>query len=214
MGVEPQINFLPARNEVVHAYSSHEKVGRVFGDLIRNVPLREGIAKMAAWAKRAGARQGKRRLGGMFEQFRRELPAGFIFNKDHSDFSGTCRVVGTSRLAGSSGPSLLPLSWGAALSEMPWAKVAVLAVKGARGWPEPLWVAAGEAAGHIKTTTGGGIYYGLLSAELVADVVTRAFRTSSFSSRTLGEFERYWRSAFGNELMVGYFARKLAGHWI
>ncbi|MGD1154277.1 MAG: NAD(P)/FAD-dependent oxidoreductase [Terriglobia bacterium] len=74
-------------------------------------------------------------------------------------------------------------------------------------------VAAGEAAGHIKTTTGGGIYYGLLSAELVADVVTRAFREKSFSLRTLGEFERYWRSTFGNELMVGYFARKLASHF-
>ena len=74
-------------------------------------------------------------------------------------------------------------------------------------------IAAGEAAGHIKTTTGGGIYYGLLSAELVADVVIRAFRTKNFSTRTLGEFERYWRSTFGNELMVGYFARKLASHF-
>ena len=74
-------------------------------------------------------------------------------------------------------------------------------------------VAAGEAAGHIKTTTGGGIYYGLLSAELAADVVTRAFRKKSFNLRTLGEFERYWRSTFGNELMVGYFARKLASHF-
>jgi geranylgeranyl reductase family protein len=74
-------------------------------------------------------------------------------------------------------------------------------------------IAAGEAAGHIKTTTGGGIYYGLLSAELVADVVIRAFRSKNFSAQTLGEFERYWRSAFGNELMVGYFARKLASHF-
>jgi geranylgeranyl reductase family protein len=74
-------------------------------------------------------------------------------------------------------------------------------------------LAAGEAAGHIKTTTGGGIYYGLLSAELVADVAIRAFRKKSFSAQTLGEFERYWRSAFGNELMVGYFARKLASHF-
>jgi digeranylgeranylglycerophospholipid reductase len=71
-------------------------------------------------------------------------------------------------------------------------------------------IAAGEAAGHIKTTTGGGIYYGLLSAELVADVVIRAFRTKNFGTRALGDFERYWRSTFGNELMVGYFARKLA----
>ena len=74
-------------------------------------------------------------------------------------------------------------------------------------------VAAGEAAGHIKTTTGGGIYYGLLSAELAANVVIRAFRSNSFGAQTLGEFERYWRSAFGNELIVGYFARKLAGHF-
>lgn len=74
-------------------------------------------------------------------------------------------------------------------------------------------IAAGEAAGHIKTTTGGGIYYGLLSAELVADVLIRAFRSKSFNARTLGEFERYWRSTFGNELMVGYFARKLASHF-
>jgi len=74
-------------------------------------------------------------------------------------------------------------------------------------------IAAGEAAGHIKTTTGGGIYYGLLSAELVADVLIRAFRSKNFSTRTLGEFERYWRSTFGNELMVGYFARKLASHF-
>lgn len=74
-------------------------------------------------------------------------------------------------------------------------------------------VAAGEAAGHIKTTTGGGIYYGLLSAELVADVVIRAFRKKSFNSGTLGDFERYWRSTFGNELVVGYFARRLASHF-
>jgi len=74
-------------------------------------------------------------------------------------------------------------------------------------------IAAGEAAGHIKTTTGGGIYYGLLSAELVADVVIRAFRNRNFSAQALGEFERYWRSTFGNELMVGYFARKLASHF-
>lgn len=74
-------------------------------------------------------------------------------------------------------------------------------------------LAAGEAAGHIKTTTGGGIYYGLLSAELAADVTIRAFRKKSFTVQSLGEFERYWRSAFGNELMVGYFARKLASHF-
>ena len=46
-----EIRHLDARNEVVTAYSSHEKVKHVFGDMIRNVPLNEGIAKMAAWVK-------------------------------------------------------------------------------------------------------------------------------------------------------------------
>ena len=59
MGVEPKTRHLDARNEVVHAYSAHEKVRKYFGDLIRNVSLEEGVARMAAWAKRTGARQGK-----------------------------------------------------------------------------------------------------------------------------------------------------------
>jgi UDP-glucose 4-epimerase len=59
MGAKTQIKHLDARNEVVHAYSAHEKVRKYFGDLIKNVSLEEGVAKMAAWAKKTGARQGK-----------------------------------------------------------------------------------------------------------------------------------------------------------
>jgi UDP-glucose 4-epimerase len=59
MGAQPNIKKLDARNEVVHAYSAHKKVQKHFGDLIKNVSLEEGVAKMAAWAKKAGVRQGK-----------------------------------------------------------------------------------------------------------------------------------------------------------
>jgi len=59
MGAKSQIKHLEARNEVVHAYSAHEKVQKYFGDLIKNVSLEEGVARMAAWAKKVGARQGK-----------------------------------------------------------------------------------------------------------------------------------------------------------
>jgi geranylgeranyl reductase family protein len=71
-------------------------------------------------------------------------------------------------------------------------------------------VAIGEAAVHVKTSTGGGIYFGLLSAEMAAEVILRAFRKGDFSVQTLGEFERYWQSTFGIELWAGYVARKLA----
>ena len=67
----------------------------------------------------------------------------------------------------------------------------------------------GEAAGHVKTTTGGGIYYGLLSAEMAVEVLLRAFQQKSFTEQVLCEFERYWRSTFGHEFGTGYFFRKL-----
>ena len=71
-------------------------------------------------------------------------------------------------------------------------------------------VAIGEAAVHVKTSTGGGIYFGLLSAEMAAEVILRAFQKGDFSVQTLGQFERFWRTAFGTELWTGYLARKLA----
>ena len=55
MGVEPAIEFLPARQEVVHAHSSHAKVREVFGDRPHR-PLPDGLAEMAAWVRRHGAR--------------------------------------------------------------------------------------------------------------------------------------------------------------
>jgi UDP-glucose 4-epimerase len=59
MGTKSEIKHLTARNEVVHAYSAHEKVQKHFGDLIKNVSLEEGVGRMAAWAKKVGVRQGK-----------------------------------------------------------------------------------------------------------------------------------------------------------
>jgi UDP-glucose 4-epimerase len=55
-GVEPDINYLTARNEVLHAYSDHTKAHQVFGSSA-GLSLAEGIARMSTWAKRVGARQ-------------------------------------------------------------------------------------------------------------------------------------------------------------
>lgn len=57
-GSTPKIEYLPARNEVQHAYSEHSKARRIFGDG-RCVSLDEGVRRMAAWAKSAGARESK-----------------------------------------------------------------------------------------------------------------------------------------------------------
>ena len=55
-GVTPDIKYLNARNEVLHAYSDHTKAHKVFGEG-SGVDLKEGIRRMAAWAKKVGARQ-------------------------------------------------------------------------------------------------------------------------------------------------------------
>jgi UDP-glucose 4-epimerase len=52
-GVERRVTYLPARNEVLHAFSSHEKVSGVFGARAA-VGLREGIGRMAAWTRQRG----------------------------------------------------------------------------------------------------------------------------------------------------------------
>ncbi|NCD35414.1 MAG: NAD-dependent epimerase/dehydratase family protein [Spartobacteria bacterium] len=59
MGASPELTYLPARNEVVNAYSTHAKAQRVFGDLMKNIPLEEGVARMAEWVKVAGSRTGR-----------------------------------------------------------------------------------------------------------------------------------------------------------
>jgi UDP-glucose 4-epimerase len=56
--VEPKIEHLPPRNEVVHAYSDHSKARRLLGATAA-VSLNEGIERMAAWAAGAGARASK-----------------------------------------------------------------------------------------------------------------------------------------------------------
>jgi len=57
-GVEPKINYLEARNEVLHAYSSHEKVRKFFPQT-KSYSLSEGLAAMGRWAKEHGPRQSK-----------------------------------------------------------------------------------------------------------------------------------------------------------
>jgi UDP-glucose 4-epimerase len=53
---EPEIEFLPARKEVVHAFSDHSKLHRVFGQE-QTVALEEGLRRMGAWALETGVRE-------------------------------------------------------------------------------------------------------------------------------------------------------------
>jgi digeranylgeranylglycerophospholipid reductase len=67
----------------------------------------------------------------------------------------------------------------------------------------------GEAAGQVKPTTGGGIYYGLVCADIAADTLHRAFQVHEFSGSRLASYEKKWRARLGKELIVGYWAHRI-----
>ncbi len=71
-------------------------------------------------------------------------------------------------------------------------------------------LAIGDAAGLAKPTTGGGIYYSLLSAGWAADTVTAAFERGDFRASVLASYERTWQARLGPELRVGLWFRRLA----
>jgi len=71
-------------------------------------------------------------------------------------------------------------------------------------------LAIGDAAGLVKATTGGGIYYSLVSAGLAADVLDEGLRTDSLDERALKPYEQAWRTRLGAELDAQLSLRLLA----
>ena len=67
----------------------------------------------------------------------------------------------------------------------------------------------GDAAGFAKPTTGGGIYYAMLSGLIAAETAADALRSDSLSREELSPYEERWKKEFGSELRTGYYARLL-----
>lgn len=73
-------------------------------------------------------------------------------------------------------------------------------------------VIVGGAAGQVKPTTGGGIYFGLLSARIAAGVLDKALRGGDLSAHNLAFYEAGWKDKLMPELTSGYRARTLYEH--
>lgn len=71
-------------------------------------------------------------------------------------------------------------------------------------------IAVGDAAGLVKPTTGGGIYYGMLSAALAAPVIDEGLRRDRLGAAVLKRYEARWRRRLGQEIRVGLAFRRLA----
>ncbi len=70
---------------------------------------------------------------------------------------------------------------------------------------------AGDAAGQVKPLTGGGIYFGLLCADMAASVLHNAMSASDFSSVYLSSYQKEWKKLLASELRLGTWASRLYG---
>ena len=67
----------------------------------------------------------------------------------------------------------------------------------------------GTAAGQVKPLTGGGIYFGLLCADIAANTLHRCLTADDLSADKLQAYQRNWKRRLGRELRTGYWARRI-----
>lgn len=66
----------------------------------------------------------------------------------------------------------------------------------------------GDAAGQVKPTTGGGIYFGHLGAKIATEVLEEALSSDDLAAARLSRYQRQWRAKMGREIRFGYWARQ------
>ncbi len=67
----------------------------------------------------------------------------------------------------------------------------------------------GDSACQTKPWSGGGITYGLLSARVASDVITKAVERGDFSERTLSEYQDGWEKILLTDMKAGLAFREL-----
>jgi flavin-dependent dehydrogenase len=71
-------------------------------------------------------------------------------------------------------------------------------------------LATGDAAGLVKPTTGGGIYYAIVSGRMAGSAMSRALVSGKLAARDLAEYQRQWRKSFMAEFGAQLALRMLA----
>ncbi|MFC2161161.1 NAD(P)/FAD-dependent oxidoreductase [Acidobacteriota bacterium] len=67
----------------------------------------------------------------------------------------------------------------------------------------------GEAAGQVKTTTGGGIFFGLLCSDIASEELFQRFKEDALSAQDLSTYEKRWKKEIQKEILVGHYMRKI-----
>jgi geranylgeranyl reductase family protein len=71
----------------------------------------------------------------------------------------------------------------------------------------PRLLVVGDAGGFTKPTTGGGIFYSLLTASLAAETLIEGFRRGRLDEAFLSRYEDRWRERLGKELKLAAWFR-------
>jgi len=71
-------------------------------------------------------------------------------------------------------------------------------------------LAVGDAAGLVKPTTGGGIYYSLISGRIAAETLDEALAADDLRDTRLRRYESEWRARLGADIRIGLAFRTLA----
>ncbi len=72
------------------------------------------------------------------------------------------------------------------------------------------FLVVGEAAGQVKATTYGGVFYGLICGDCAIDTVISAFDSGRFDGAFLSSYQSAWKDKIGSELEFGSKLRDVA----
>jgi digeranylgeranylglycerophospholipid reductase len=62
------------------------------------------------------------------------------------------------------------------------------------------FLVVGDAAGVVKPTTGGGVFYGMISAGIAADVLATALRRGRLTELELSRYQKLWQQRLMEEI--------------
>ncbi len=69
-------------------------------------------------------------------------------------------------------------------------------------------VVVGDAAGHVKATTGGGVILGGQAAKIAGETVAESLENGDHSGKFLARYEALWREELGSEFLTMWLAQK------
>ena len=70
-------------------------------------------------------------------------------------------------------------------------------------------LAVGEAAGQVKTTSGGGIFYGLICSQILTQVLKEAWEKKNLTEKRFLSYQKLCQAKIGRELKMGLHIKRI-----